>query len=255
MPMAQLEQANLQDFRPDPLEPRAEQVERYVSQLRGICAEQPELARREAWEQIRLAGARAGAKRREAHDSLNRIFRLGNPPSRPLNGPQRGILVTPTTFATLDPLFRGIARAWMPWVGKRFDSANETGDNLLLASARVPVKLMWPSYELESAGEERYAAFRFRTHTDPGTIDSDRDTLKIDYDSDDNPAFLIRNILDELVEVVPGAYLGKVLLRRGTPKAQRWNLVGYFALEPPALERELEFDQAVTIAAPAPAAI
>ena len=61
-------------------------------------------------------------------------------------------------------------------------------------------------------------------------VDPDRETLKIDYDSDANPGLLIRDILDELVEVVPGAYLGKVLLRRG--RDRRWALMGYFALEP-----------------------
>ena len=50
-----------------------------------------------------------------------------------------------------------------------------------------------------------------------------------DYDSDENPSFLIRDILDELVEVVPGANLGKVLLRRGDGDRR---LIGYFALEP-----------------------
>jgi len=38
---------------------------------------------------------------------------------------------------------------------------------------------------------------------------------------------------DELVEIVPGAYLGKVLLRTGGREHPNWNLVGYFALRPP----------------------
>jgi hypothetical protein len=52
--------------------------------------------------------------------------------------------------------------------------------------------------------------------------------MKIDYDSEENPRLLIRDILDELVQVVPGAYLGKILLRR----AETWRLLGYFALQP-----------------------
>jgi hypothetical protein len=86
---------------------------------------------------------------------------------------------------------------------------------------------MWPSYRLEPIGEG-YAAFRFRTYEGPGAVDPDRETLKIDYDSDDNPRFLIRDILDELVQIVPGAYIGKVLMRR----KGGWRLTGYFALEP-----------------------
>jgi len=245
--------AEIVELRPDPLEPRPEQVERYVRTLRDLAATDPELARREAWEQIRLAGARAGSKRREAHDSLNRMFRLGTPPSEPLDGPFRGILVTTTTFAALDPLFRGLAAAWLPWVGKRFDSLTQTGDNLLTTSAKIPAKLLWPSYRLQEIDDGRYAAFKFRTYVDSGEVDPDRQTFKIDYDSDENPSFLIRDILDELVEIVPGANLGKVLLRTGGRDKGSWNLVGYFALQPPETVREQSPAAGVPVRGPIPA--
>jgi hypothetical protein len=241
---------SLQALRPDPLEPRADEVERYVGALRDAAGASPALARREAWEQIRLAGARAGMRRAEALDTLNRLFRLGGAPPA-LEGPYRGILVTPSTFRALDPVFRTIAAAWMPWVGKRFDASAARGDNLLLPSARVPARVFWPGYRLTPLDDGRYAAFRFRTYVAPGKVDPDRQTLKIDYDSDENPGFLIRDILDELVEVVPGAYLGKVLLRRGDHASPAWRLVGYFALEPPATGREPE--AAAVTAAPTPA--
>jgi hypothetical protein len=216
---------DLMRVEPDPLEPTPASVEAYVRALQDL--DDPELAGREAWRQIRLAGARAGQRRAEAHDTLNRIFRLGSAPSEPLDGVCNGILVTPTTSRLTDPLLRALAGAWMPWVGKRFQASESAGDNLLLPSARRPMRLLWPSYRPEDSGDGRCAAFRFRTYASPGKVDPDRETLKIDYDSDDNPSFLIRDILDELVEVVPGAYLGKVLLRRG----DRWLLTGYFALE------------------------
>jgi hypothetical protein len=160
--------------------------------------------------------------------ALNHAFRSGSAPSQPLEGTYPGTLVTTTTGRLSDPLLRAVARAWMPWIGKRFHPADQTGDNLLVRSARVPARVLWPSYRLDDAGDGRYAAFRFRTYTSPGKLDPDIETLKIDYDSDDNPGFLIRNILDELVEVAPGDYLGKVLLRR-RPGAD-WHLVGYFSL-------------------------
>jgi len=185
-------------------------------------------ARREAWRQIRLAGRRAGRHRTEALDTLGRMFRQGSAPLEPLDGPYDGILVTTTTWRLTDPAFRVLASAWMPWMGKRFHAGDQSGDNLLVPSARVPARLFWPRYRLEDTGDGRHVAFRFRTYTSPGTLDPDIDTLKIDYDSPDNPGFLIRDILDELVEVAPGAYLGKVLLRR----RGGWRLVGYFALQP-----------------------
>ena len=163
--------------------------------------------------------------------ALNDAFRLGGAPTDPLEGTYPGTLVTTTTGRLTDPLLHAISRAWMPWIGKRFYPVSETGDNLLVRSARLPARVFWPSYRLDRVSDDRYAAFRFRTYTSPGTLDPDIETLKIDYDSDDNPGFLIRNILDELVEIAPGEYLGKVLLRR-RPGAD-WRLVGYFSLRSP----------------------
>lgn len=229
---ATAERADLHAIEPDPFEPTAAEVERYVAALQDLATEAPDLARRHAWRQIRLAGARAGARRAEVLDTLNRLFRLGTPPDPPLDGPQRGILVTPLTAPAGDSTLRAITGAWMPWLGKRFESASDSGDNLLAPSARLPSRALWPSYRPESAPEGRLAAFRFRTRVSPGTVDPDRQTLKIDYDSDDNPGLLIRDILDELVEVVPGANLGKILLRRKRGGSADWRLIGYFALEP-----------------------
>jgi len=214
---------------PDPLEPRAEDVARYVEALQGLSKANADFARRATWNEIRLAGARAGRRPEEARETLNRLFRLGGPPARPLDGPMRGLMVTPTVPRPLDLGLRALASVWMPWTGKRFDAASERGDNLLTSSARVPTRILWPSYRGEPVGGGQ-AAFRFRTYVSPGSVDPDIDTLKIDYDSDENPGLLIRDILDELVQIVPGAYLGKVLLRRGG----EWRLVGYFGLEPAA---------------------
>jgi hypothetical protein len=61
----------------------------------------------------------------------------------------------------------------------------------------------------------------------PGELDPGVDVLKIDYDFDANPDFVIRRILDELVEVDAGLYLGKILYRwKGT-----FRPIGFFSLE------------------------
>jgi hypothetical protein len=145
---------------PDPLTPAPEEVERYVEALQGLSKANADFARRAAWAQIRLAGARAGGRPVEAHDSLNRIFRLGVPPDPPLEGPTRGILVTPTTPRPADLALRAIASAWMPWNGKRFHGATASGDNLLVAGARPVTRVLFPSYRLEPLRDGSYAAFR-----------------------------------------------------------------------------------------------
>jgi hypothetical protein len=217
-------------LQPDPLEPHAEEVERYVGALQELAESDPALARRQVWAQIRLAGMRAGRRRDEAYDSLNRIFRLGTLPEPMLNGPYDGAPIAPTTFAATDPILRALSSLWMPWLGKRFNGETATGDNVMLPSARLPAKLFWPGYRFRSLGDGRYAAFRFRTYAGAGALDRERRVLKIDYDWDENPNFLIRAILDELVQVVPEVYLGKALLKRGEPAGKSWRLVGYFAL-------------------------
>src|SRR5947207_11673362 len=87
---------------PDPLEPGAEDVARYVEAIQGLSKANADLARRAAWNQIRLAGARAGRRPAEAHETLNLIFRLGVPPSPQLDGTTRGVVVTPTVPRPLD---------------------------------------------------------------------------------------------------------------------------------------------------------
>ena len=87
--------------------------------------------------------------------------------------------MTPITARAGDAALRAITSAWMPWLGKRFDAASQSGDNLLAASARLPLRAIWPSYQPHDAAGG-LAAFRFRTRVSPGTVDPDRQTLKID---------------------------------------------------------------------------
>ena len=81
--------------------------------------------------------------------------------------------------------------------------------------------------EVLDAGK-RLAAFDFRTRVEPGALDTDRDVLVIDYAVVDSNPLLIKKIRDELVEVVPGAHLGKMLWRHGD--GERHTLLAYFAL-------------------------
>jgi hypothetical protein len=179
-----------------------------------------------AWEAIVGLKARSARHPTETAADLNRIFRAGAPPEG-LDDRCEGILVM-TTQGPLDGVARRLTGLWMPWLGKRFDCAAGTGDNLLVTAAAVPARLMWPRYTFRPVESGVLSAFDFRTYTAPGLADPDRAVLKIDYDLDVNPGLLIRDILDELVEVGSRTYLGKVHMRRGGS----WKMVGYFALRP-----------------------
>ena len=222
----------LHELEPDPLEPETAEVVRYVEALRELAGSDPDRARRAAWNQIRLAGARAGARRAEAHETLDRLFGLGTPPEPALDGAHEGIPVTPTISPLVDAAVRALVRGPTSWLGKRFDARTSTGDNLLTPRGRARAGWVWPTYPYRDLGDGTYAAFRFRTYVGAGAVDPGSEVLKLDYDSEDNPR-LFRSLLDELVQVTPGAYLGKVLLRRGAAASPSWRRVGYFALLAP----------------------
>jgi hypothetical protein len=160
---------------------------------------------------------------------LSDTFAAGSPPDPAPNGFLRGRAITGSTWGPLDAVGRRLAGAYMPWLGKSFNASAGTGVNVLTKSARTPMKVLWPSYEPETEDAERLEAFPFRTRTAPSELDPDVSVLKIDYNFDANPPFLIRRILDELVQIDDGFYLGKVLVR--TKSGYRG--VGFFSLETP----------------------
>jgi hypothetical protein len=102
---------------------------------------------------------------------------------------------------------------------------------VLSAGARWPAKLFWPLYRTRPLGGDR-SAFDFETRVEASEDDPSVEVLVIDYVVvESNPGFLIKRIRDELVEIVPGANLGKVLWRHGDGS---YALIGYFALRSPA---------------------
>ncbi|MBW3594227.1 MAG: hypothetical protein KY391_01510 [Actinobacteria bacterium] len=169
---------------------------------------------------------RPDAARAYAVAELGDMFRTGRTPDPLPNGMFRGHLVTASISGLLDPFALRIARMWMPWLGKSFDANEMRGVNVLKPAARGAMRILWPNYAPERELADRIEAFPFRTRVAPGELDPGVDVLKIDYDFDANP-HLVRRILDELVQIDDGLYLGKILFRR----QGSWSAIGYFTLE------------------------
>jgi hypothetical protein len=184
-----------------------------------------------AWQAIEGLKVRSARHPGRSAADLDQIFRAGAPPQG-LNGRCEGMLVM-TTQGFLDGPSRRLASLWMPWLGKRFDRAAGMGDNLFTSGAAAAARFIWPGYGFRPVEHGVLSAFDFRTYTDPGLADPDRVVLKIDYDLELNPGFMIRSILDELVEVGSKTYLGKVHMRR----RGGWKMMGYFALRPDPLDQ------------------
>jgi hypothetical protein len=165
----------------------------------------------------------------EAQRQWRSLFERGHPPSQPLDGDYAGRLLLVTVRGPLGAITRAWTRAWMPWKGKRFHAEAGLGDNRFTASARPLLRLYWPFYRLVRRAEPGHIrAFTFATRLAPSVVDPARTVLRIDYDLDENPRFWIRDVVDELVEVAPGEYLGEAQARL----AGRWRTAAYFALVP-----------------------
>jgi hypothetical protein len=198
-----------------------------IAELREQAESSPAQAQEAAWTWFKQLGEAAAHDRDSAAEALRELFAHGIPPAG-IDGQTEGILVAPLIAAPVDRVLRTITGAWMPWMGKRFDSQAGRGDNVLASSARWPSKLLWPLYGTKPIGDAR-AAFDFETRVEASEDDQSQQILVIDYhDIEQNPRFLIRSIRDELVEIVPGANLGKVLWRN---RDSSHTLIGYFALK------------------------
>ncbi len=207
-------------------------VEQRLYDLRTLAKGDPAAAQDEAWAWFQDAGKRIGSDRGEAIAELNQLFGSGTP-SEGIDGRTEGILVGFTMHSIPDRALALVTGAWMPWAGKRFDAGNATGDNLLAKSAKWPAKLLWPFYGTKDAGNN-LVAFEFTTRVEKGADDPELDVLVIDYAPvDSNPRVIIRSIRDELVEIVPGTHLGKMLWRSGSSDDASYSPLAFFALKTP----------------------
>ena len=118
------------------------------------------------------------------------LFRQGTIPQPPPDGDYKG----------------SVAGYHGGWIGKTFDAQRAAGRNLFTVPAGV---------------EQRYP---FKTVVGTGLADP-ISVMKIDYDIAGNPQWL-RSILDEIVQVGPNHYLGRIHVRLGPMHLS----VGYFEL-------------------------
>jgi hypothetical protein len=201
--------------------------------LRTLAKSHPAAAQAEAWSWFQDSGKRIQSDRDAAIAELEELFNAGAP-SEGIDGQTEGILVGFTMQSIPDRALALITGAWMPWAGKRFNAAEGRGDNLLARSAKWPAKLLWPFYGTRDAGDN-LTAFEFTTRVEEGAVDPGLDVLVIDYAPvESNPRVIIKSIRDELVEVVPGTHLGKMLWRTGPYEDASYHLLAFFALKTPA---------------------
>jgi hypothetical protein len=162
-------------------------------------------------------------ERSNALAALEKCFRDAGTP-RGLDGPMRGRVLSTTIGFGLDAIIAGLAHLWMPWKGKSFDPEAKEGRNTFTTGFRTVQRVLWPGDDLDwPLGAGRYATFPFTTRDAPSIFTpGGADVLKIDYEHPQSP-WLIRDILDELVQIDDDLYLGQALLRaRGRLHRVAW---------------------------------
>lgn len=203
-------------------------VSRRVAGLRQTAHSDPDAARDAAWAWLLDARRRVGRDRGVTVRELDHLFRLGQIPQG-LDGTTQGILVTPLVHPLVDTVVRQVTSVWMPWQGKAFDVATNRGVNHLAGSTKYATRLLWPRYATAPRQGGR-AGFRFDTYVAPSKQDPDVRALVIDYSKIRENPLVIRSIRDELVQIVPGAFLGKIMLRL---LRDAYSTIGFFALRDP----------------------
>ena len=178
-----------------------------------------------------LIAARSYLKENRARgwEALNHLFRNAAVPDPAPNGRYRGEFIALALTPGLTQLFGGLASLWMPWQGKTFSVAQQHGENVLSKGSYFLARVFNPFYRgFRSDTPKTYRAFAFRTYAAPGLFDEDLTVLKIDYDLKENPALTVRRVLDELVQLDDGLFLGKAHVRWWWG---RWQTVAYFSLK------------------------
>ena len=172
--------------------------------------------------------------RAQGFKALDDLFRAGTMPDPFPNGRYEGKLIALELAPGLTQFFQWLLNQWMPWRGKTFDSSHQRGDNIFTKDSYFLARLFNPLYQGFFADRpETYRGFAFRTYAAPGIFDADRTVLKIDYDLKENPALTVRRVLDELVQLDAGLYLGKAHVRWWWSPAGQWQTVAFFTLVNP----------------------
>lgn len=201
-----------------------------LAQIRHYADDAPTLARRWAWDYLRDLGD--GAR----HDQLAALFALGTAPDGP-HGAMEGLIVGKLFGIPEARLANPLMKIDPTWRGKTFDA--DTGFNRLSPLAKYALRAVAPLYGgLRSDGSE-VVGFRFDHRIDRAAVAPFNQVRALDYSPAEyrNPSvrtFPIKRTRDEIVELLPGLYLGRALL---TMPSGEIRLIGYFALREFSHER------------------
>ena len=196
-----------------------------LDELRELAITSPVLARAQGWEYLRELGSARKQQQLEA------LFARGWAPEGP-DGALEGLIVGPLFNVPEAYLANPLMKIDPTWRGKTFDAAAGTGYNRLAPIARLAMPFIAPGYRGLRPLDGEMVGFHFNHAIDTALLEPKIQVRALDYGVPEyrNPSvrtFPIKRTRDELVELIPGLYLGRALLRM--PDGEIRN-VAWFAL-------------------------
>ncbi|MEB3023536.1 hypothetical protein [[Mycobacterium] crassicus] len=194
-----------------------------LDDLQELARTSPALARNQGWDYLQQLGA-AGRR-----DQLAALFERGQAPDGP-HGAMEGLIVGNLFGIPEAYLANPLLKIDPTWRGKTFDT--DTGFNRLSPLAKFAMPVIAPGYRgLRRVGSEM-VGFAFNHRIDTAAIAPHNQVRALDYSPQEyrNPTFRtfpIKRTRDEVVELLPGLYLGRALL---TMHSGEIRLIAYFAL-------------------------
>ncbi|NMM91759.1 hypothetical protein B2J88_47020 [Rhodococcus sp. SRB_17] len=196
-----------------------------LAELRELAQHAPGRARVEGWRYLRELSA---ADRR---DQIGALFAAGTRPEQ-LDGAYEGLIVGKLFNVPEAALANPLLAINPTWRGKTFNAESGTGFNRLIPLARYAMRVIAPLYRgLRRVGPE-IVGFDFRYSADVGLVTPNIPVIALDYGVEEysNPSvrtFPIKRTRDEIVELLPGLYLGRALLRMHSGEIRT---IAHFAL-------------------------
>lgn len=196
-----------------------------LEDLRALAETAPALARKNAWELLERLSAD------DRRGDITALWAHGHPPER-MDGALEGLIMGSmwgTPEATLGTL---LTKIHPTWVGKTFDHATGTGFNRLARFSRPAFVIIGAGYRAFSRNGKDIEGFRFNHSLETAAIAPYITVRALDYGVPEygNPSvrtFPIARTRDEIVELVPGVFLGRALLTQPSGEVL---VIAHFAL-------------------------
>ena len=96
--------------------------------------------------ELRAAQALYGRHHTQGLAALNTLFRSGSAPKPFLNGRYAGELIALDIAPGLTQFYGWLTSWWMPWLGKTFHSAQQSGENIFTQDSYLLARFFNPFY-------------------------------------------------------------------------------------------------------------